>query len=381
MATATPVTISSYADWNRVGMLRPAEMLPARHGVDLYSAFGGWVGTVPIYEAEIVLGLNTWDVLRLTTDAKYVRKDSDQRLVVYRAGIGQRHGGRMNVFLAQEVEYDQNLAHVTAFCGTCLLDHAIVDYAAASSEASKSGAADAVMKEIVDENLVSPTDTTRALVSLEVEATSSFGPTYSGAFAYEIVYNQLLDINQFSREEGSEVLFKCVNVGSRPGFPVWRFRTWKERLSVSTAVFTKAGGNLIDARLVYDYKDEVTKAVVGGKGKEDARTVRRVSNDARIARTPNNWRHIERFHSLSNVSDTTKLDDAGKAQLGKYRAKARLEGTITDTQKSRFGIDWGLGSLVTIQDYGVSVQALVRSVRIRVKGNQSSVEAQVGADL
>lgn len=381
MASVTIVTIGSGTDWHEVGLLRAPGIRPARHEARLYSVAGTYQQRLPIYEAEITQQLNGWDTLDLVTDAGAIGPESDQRIVILRAGINQGLLGRLNTFLVTDVSYRANLAQVSGVCGGALLDRAIVDYPADQATTSKQGPVDSVMKEIVDENLVSPTDATRTMGRVQVEADGSWGETYDGAFAHEIVSQQLLDMADWSREQGEECLFRMVDVGGTPGNPLWEFRTYPGFVDVSNVIFSEAAGNARDVVLKYGYGEEATVVVVGGKGTGAERTFRRVRNAGRIAKEPNNWRHVERFLHWPRSTSADVLDAAGNRELGRRAARVRLEGTIVETTLARYLVDWRLGSLVTVQAYGRSVAALVRSVRIQIEANKSVVEAKIGGDL
>lgn len=105
-----------------------------------------------------------------------------------------------------------------------LLARRVIAYATDSAEAKKTGAADSLLLDYVDENLVNPTDTTRALdaaLGLTVGPDAAICPSVTHSATYGNLWKALLDIAEKSQKAGTQVRFGLT--------PVWDGTRYKPR--------------------------------------------------------------------------------------------------------------------------------------------------------
>lgn len=124
-----------------------------------------------------------------------------------------------------------NLISISGADMTELLSRRIVAYRADSSEASKNGAADDIMKEFVDENLLNATDTDRnldAALNFEIASDQGAGPTVRYSAKFGNLLNVLQRVSDEASEEGTRIYFRVIPV-MRNGMFVPRFETRVEQ--------------------------------------------------------------------------------------------------------------------------------------------------------
>lgn len=259
-----------------------------------------------------------------------------------------------------------------------ILRHRIVAYDSASSQASKSDAADDMMKEIVRENLgSSATDTDRQLSStyFRVAADFGLGPTVRKAFSRRNVLEVLQEIADAAYEKGTAIYFDVVRTG-RVSF---EFRTYKDqpgsdrraRQVANPVIVGSSRGNLLQPHLTIDYSNEKNVVYVGGQGAGAARMVREREDTTRSTRGIFSRR--EEWKDQRQTNDNNYLDDAGDAELDQRLPVKRFTGVLLDTKQYQYGLDWFLGDRCTVDEFGLQFDVLVKNIYVRV-GEDSSIE-------
>lgn len=265
--------------------------------------------------------------------------------------------------------------------GNALLARRIVAYAAGSSQASKTGAADDVMKAIVRENLgADATDTSRDLSGLAftVEADTSLGATVTRAFAWQ---NVLDTLGALSQESGVVFDVRPRLAGDAIGF---EFITRPEFLGVDRSeaggaptYFGPAFGNMEFARLEYEYRDEVTAVYAGGQGQESDRLI---TTATRSPRGP--WGRREQFVDARSEPGQDAVESRAAAALEAGRARLRFSGELKDTPQTRYGADWNYGDKVVGSYRGQQFAGPVVSVRVSVdETGKEIIEARLEVEV
>lgn len=268
-----------------------------------------------------------------------------------------------------------------------LLERRIVAYAAESAQSKKSDQADDMMKAIIRENFgASATDADRNLTSLglTVEADVALGPTINLAFAYQNVLEALMKINEASRNAGNEVWYDLVPGFSSSNLLTAEFKTYvnqpgndRRTASSSPVLIGLDYGNLENAELEYDYREEVNYVYVGGAGEGAERLVREVEDAT--AEGASVWNRIEGFVDARSDGDTSVLDNKGKAALAEKRGRITFSGEVIDTEQARYGRDWKLGDRVTARYLGQEYDCLIAATRQSVSDRGRTVRARLEA--
>lgn len=119
-----------------------------------------------------------------------------------------------------------------------------------------------------------------------------------------------------------------------------------------------------------------TFVVGGGRGEETARTfVIRQNTTA-----TNSWRYREGFYDYRSAeSGTGELERGTEKQLAESAERQELELVPIDSPVLRYGADYGLGSLVTVEVWpGIVVDQVVREVELTAQRGWVQVQPRAG---
>jgi hypothetical protein len=275
-----------------------------------------------------------------------------------------------------------------------LLARRIVAYAVGSSQASVSTNADNAMKDVFNENLIGGAVAARDWSGndVTVQGDLSAGTSLEKSFAWRTVLRVLKDLNEASRSDGNEVFFGLVPTAVDGAddrvqlqFQTWtgqpgQDRTWPD--GSNPVIFGEAWGNLEEAALEFDYREEVNYVYAGGQGEEDARDTAEVSDADLI--NASSWGRREAFRDARHVElgNSAELTDEANAMLAEGRPRLRFTGKLVDTEQARYGLDWFLGDKVTAEHAGMQFDGIVRAVRVRLdEDGEEDVEAWIEAEI
>lgn len=341
----------------------------------LATPFGVTLVPALIYErAEYVLSEMQVGALTMRIPSRLYPLDYFAR--DYRLTIGRGVAGRQPAlegdatWLIRRRRYlrDQRIYEVTALHANHLLARRIVAYAAGSSQATKTGTADNLMKAVVRENLTAATDAARNLSSslFAVQADTSAAASVSMSFSRDNVLATLQQLAQASATAGTYCGFEVRTVAGVLTFVTYTGQRGVDRRagSSSALIIGPDYRNLAETVIDEDWSAESTYIYAAGQGQGSARLEAMASSSAVIARSP--FGRIEALKDGRNTADSTQLQDDADAALYAARARASLEGAILDAPQSTYGIHYGWGDRVTAQVDSYQVDALIDPVHITV---------------
>ena len=305
----------------------------------------------------------------------------DARLELVRAGtdgVARRVFGTTCLLTGWSSGYSGNEADLTLIArgASCLLERRIVAYTAGSAQASKTAAADDMIRAIVRENLGSSAGAGRDWSTyLTVEADTTLGPSLSKSFAWRIVRNVLDDLCEASAQNASPVrLFYDIPFETGTGF-VFRVYTGQRGTDRRASMtLQSAAGDVQDARLSRDYASEKTYAVVGGQGEGAGRTLVYVEDTTRYDGSP--FARKEVFVDARQYTSSTGMSDEGAAALYDARRLVTFAGKL-NAGAYEYGRDWDFGDRLYVMHEGVRIDAIIHAVSIRLAGGREDIDAQL----
>jgi hypothetical protein len=260
-----------------------------------------------------------------------------------------------------------------------LLRRRIVAAYSGSTEASKSAAADDMMKEVVSESQLDtaeplPTAGTRTWTDFSVAGDLADGPTVDLSFAWDTLLTEsgngvLTQIANAARGEGTEVFFDIVPVISSTGI-AFRFETYTGQPGQDVSdrvVFSPQNGNMKEARLRYIYAQEENYIYAGGQGEAADRNVQQAYSASRYGASK--WNRCEGFISDTRQGDDNATLSAGYSRLSEGRPKIRFSGVPMDTRGTRFGLDWEHGYKVTAKFRDYQAEHIIRATTLYKPSN------------
>lgn len=339
---------------------------------------------------RLELGYRERQVGTLTLDLpSYVGRDLlpiDGLMFVERSidGTGAYLEGE-RAWLIQKVAYlvgaqGKITTRVVAVDGNDLLRRRIVDYNAETAYTDKTDLADDMMKEIVRENFVSATDTTRNLSStlFSVDADVSASVSLTKAFTRREVLAVLQELAEAATLAGTYTTFDVVWTGAAFAFRTWTGQRGTDHSGTDRVLIGPAYRNLTDAEDVLDAGEEATRVIAGGQGEGADRAVARSDDTERQGVSP--YRLIEEFTNQNNTDDTAQLADEADALLQQRRPRRVISGTFVDTPGAQYGRHFGYGDLVVAEVLGASVVCRVDVVHITVQGGRETIDIRLRSE-
>ena len=274
----------------------------------------------------------------------------------------------------QSLRGRERLIEVWAQHVNVLLGRRIVAYAAGSGEASKTAAADDMIKEIAAENFTAPTDAARTMTSLSIEPDLGQGPSISRAFSRRKVFAVARDICDDAAAEGTYLGFEVRTIGTTLTLVTYAGFRGVDR-TAGTSNFLPVpltSGAIAESSLDEDWTDEETFIYALGKGEEDERAVGTAQNTAAEGASP--YGRIEGSYQANNTDDTAVLNNAAQGELYARRGRVRYEARGQDAPGFIYGLHYRWGDLLTINDYGQQFNVRVDPVRVSFGRNGEQLD-------
>lgn len=261
-----------------------------------------------------------------------------------------------------------------------LLERREVLYYAGSTKAAYSAAyADNAMKQIVRENLGASATTGNArYVSnaisasyFSTQADTSQGATIDKQFAWRKVSDVLREISDASRQAGTEIFYEIVPITES----TFEFQTFKMVRGIDRRdqiTFGVEYGNLDEPVYTESWSDEINYAVAGGQGENVNRALNSAEDTARSGVSI--FGKTEGFVNATNVNGTAAvvaaaLLEQARSKVNAGRPKKTFSARIVNAPQSLYGVHWGFGDYVTATYDGLTFDAMIRAVTVKVDDN------------
>jgi len=300
----------------------------------------------------------------------------DRRLSIYRAPVD----GMLSLlrvyflrFIEQRMQGDTPLIVLRGPDSVDLLARRVIAADADSAGATKSGTADDVMKEYINENLGSGAAAARDISGdgWSEQADLAAAAAIDKAASRRNLLTVCQELAQSSTQLGTRLFFDVEN----PTETTFQFRTYTDRRGADRTVSTGQNpvilspemGNLSNVSWSQDWRDEATFAYGAGQGLEDDRLVIERSDAGRLAASIFNRREV--LFDGRIYSAQASLEDATDARLWEMRPRRRFRAEISGSQSFRYGLHWGFGDQLTAQFAGESLDVDVAAVQGIVDSN------------
>lgn len=276
----------------------------------------------------------------------------------------------------QVLQGRERLIKVWAVHANDLLRRRIVAYAAGSSQAAKAGAADDVIKAIVRENFITPTDAARAWSGLTVQADASAGPSIDKAFSRQNVLKVLQAICDTSSALGTYLGFEVRTFGASLVLLTYvGQRGTDRRIGTSNYIrVSPASGAISESSLDEDWTDEITYMYSLGQGLEADRQIGTAQNADAESLSP--FGRIEGGYQANQATTQAQLDDEAASALYDQRARVNYEARAQEAPGFRYGLNYSWGDLLTVTDFGANFAVRVNPVRVRFDRSGEQIDTR-----
>lgn len=275
-----------------------------------------------------------------------------------------------------------------------LLARRIIAYLSSDTQADKTGVAETVMKQYVNEN-IGPGATTPprqlssgVMAGFAVEANAGAGSAWTGQRASRGLLETLQDI-----ANASGVDFDVV----RTGAAAFEFRVYASQLGYDRTttglvyatglnaagyapiVFSIELGNIAKAMYSVKRSGMANAVYVYGQGTGALRDVVVAEDAADLAASPYARREMAR--NGSSQDNTLDLQQLANEYLNQFMPRASFEFTPLFTDATLYGVDFNLGDKITAEYNGVSFNKRITAVTITVSGDGEAPPALEMADI
>lgn len=304
----------------------------------------------------------------------------DQRIVLFRKPLDAPLAiPDETCWFVRSVKRDRTAKHdtftVIAVDAMHLLTRRVVAYPVSNTETRKTAPIDDMIKQIVRENFVSATDTTRNMSGFTVDTNYSLCPSTTKDMARRVVMDLLRELADECAAPiltGYRFLFFDI-VPTSTGFT---FRTYVDQRGNDIRQQFRLGteyNNLDQCTIEYTALDEVTRQYAGGEGQKNDRFI--VSADNIAAQMTSPYNIIERFEDATNGETQAAVQAEARNKLNERRARIHFNAIILDTPASRYGLDYGFGDRLHAQAFGQTFDCRVNTVTISKTPQGETVNA------
>lgn len=239
----------------------------------------------------------------------------------------------------------------------------------ANRSAFQTKAAETIAKTLVDYNAGANATAgngrirTGTISGISIEADGGGGNTLDWYCAYD---NLLESLQKLAQVGGGD--YDLVETGVN----TWEFRWYAGQLGTdrtASVVFALGYGNMGSPMYRETRLDEKTVAIVAGQGEGAYRQI--------AIRTGANYaagNDIELFVNASDVDTDTGLNDRGDQKLVGVEAREAFEFEALQTEKSRYGVDYFLGDLVTAINPFSGAELTLKLVGVSIAFNEDGSE-------
>lgn len=351
-------------DLNRLGVIKHDEMVLKHEG--LYNKVGTWELELP-FEHRLTEALRTpgsgiivtsrvtpapWDVLFSgpTTKPELTQTPADPGGTVTFTGV------------TDSIRLADTVALPTPANGDTYVDDTGHD--------ERTGPVETLMHEYVAAN-IGPTypNSGRSIPELTMGTDLGRGRTVTKRPRYTMLGELLQELSLID-----QLGFRIVQRGN-----VLVFETYDSTDRSASIRLDPNNGTLAGQRVSHE-APTITRAIVAGQGDlEDRQLVAYSSAAAQQAET--DWgRRVESFIDQRNTDDPDELQDAAEEALEKGGFTAvNVQATPFDDSAMVFGVDWGLGDIVTTVLDGTELRVYVTGIVMRVDDKGFEVGVTLGS--
>lgn len=349
-------------DLNRIGQFRPGDLVGAKF-ILRYNNVGQWEMTLPA-------GNRLGEFLRLPGYGIIVTGPDDT--VIF-------SGPTLSAKLEQTPDNLQGDWLIVGADDSVLLNERLAYPNPATDDVEnlgqaydiRSGVAETVIKEYVNENIGPGAVVSRQVENLIIETDGLRGETVQA----KARFNQL-----------QELLYPLAQTGGL-GYTIAQedgnlvFKIYEPEDKTSTIRMDLFNQKLSRAEYAYAVA-KVTRAIVGGQGEEEWRKFLEVTNVDSLAAESEWSRRIEVFKDSRNSSDLTQLEQSGlETLIDEGKTITELAVSPSDDINMKFAVDWYLGDKVTVVIDELEAQAVVTEVGISIDADGVRIAATVGTPV
>lgn len=301
----------------------------------------------------------------------------DYQVEVWRRPVGMRtwvlaYEGlhRTWTWQADDAGNEQFISYGSGY--NTLLTRRVIAAYAGTAESDKTGKAESVIKEYVNENIGPGAAVTRQMPGMVVQTGSGGGADWTGSRAWRTLLEVCQDI---AYAGGGD--FQVVGIGPAQ----FEFRWYNGQLgtdrtlgSANPVVFSLQRNNMLRPVLSVNHGQEYNCIYVLGQGDGASRTVVLVTDDVAMSASP--WNRIEVSRQATSEDSLAGLASVGAAEMRNGLAQFGVGLNVAQTPECAYGVHYFLGDLVTALYYRRVDKKIVR-VGLNVSADKEDITVEL----
>lgn len=266
---------------------------------------------------------------------------------------------------------------------TELLSRRIVIPPTGSESSDKAGRAETVIRQYVNEQCISPTDSDRIIPGLTLETDAQKGKSVSRSVRYTNLFTVVSGLAEDGRLDFGIVGGMNQPVGQFTLHMDWLWgqdKTAANQAGNNPVIFDSQAGHMTIPIHSQNRSEEVNVAFIGGQGEGLNRIVLEVDGEGADA-SPLNRR--EGFLDARREPSLTGLRALADLYLADREAVNSLTFNVRQVEDARWIEHWELGDVVTGRYYGQDFTVKISEVTVRLSGgtSTSAIHEYVSAEL
>jgi len=252
-----------------------------------------------------------------------------------------------------------------------------INFPAGSAQADKTGPAETVGKEYVNENIgpgagVDAAGYTRVRAGLSIEADAGSGGTYSGLNARHLVGDILQDMSELATGPSD---YNIVQTGDATFEFQWKSPIWGLDKRVGNGVrrpvlFSAQMGNVENVTSKISYMESCSAAMIYGQGIGMSQKTGAAYDTTFTSLT--SWARKVRMRQGRTLVEQETLDDLAYAELKANQRVIDVTCSLIEIIGCRYGTHWEVGDLITVADtvFGRQVHRKVLGAWVSLRSAQ-----------
>lgn len=239
---------------------------------------------------------------------------------------------------------------------------------------NQSGNIETILKNFVNNHVVSPTDINRKIPQVSIATNQQRGNQDAWRGRFEVLSDKLAEISEYT-QLGWDVILDITNQSWV--FDVMAGRTLTVNQNIlPPVIFSTDFDNIKGKHFIQSILNSFNVGYAGGAGDETNRLIQQIGNITGMERT-------EVFLDCSQASDVTELITQGNQKLGEFKEVLTFEFSIIPDNTFIYEQNYDLGDYITAQDkkLGVVLDAQIIELVEIYESSAFSLEGTFGANI
>lgn len=214
-----------------------------------------------------------------------------------------------------------------------------------------------IIKNYIDSNVISPTDSNRTMSLYSIATDQQRGPQIDDQTRYKDLFKETIRLAE-AYDLGQQITLDFGTNKAEYDIFEGLDRTVGQFIN-PPAIFSPGFGNVEKQEIIQNEINYKNTAYTGGQGEGAARTVE-IVND-----TNTDFDRLETWIDARDINTSSELQDRGFQKLQSFVPIETFNGQILNTSNTQYEVDWNLGDIVTLEDIELNIRVDKRIIEVK----------------